>query len=232
MLGLFAMSNRNCKLTTPVVFVLLMIINFSINTSVYAGQNMIKAKVIATMNAGGYTYAQVDDGSKKVWAAGPKTALKTGDKVSITTSMQMDNFHSDALNRTFPVIYFVNHFKMGEKRGSPHAGLHQKKNTMPVNGVNKIKGGYSIADILASKNSLKGKTLQVRGKVTKVSNKVMGENWLHIRDSSSLKDLVVTTKNSATVGDIVIVKGKLALNKDFGYGYVYPIILENSKIVK
>jgi len=32
------------------------------------------------------------------------------------------------------------------------------------------------------------------------------------------------------VGDIVTIEGKIALNKDFGYGYVYDVIIEDATI--
>jgi hypothetical protein len=60
----------------------------------------------------------------------------------------------------------------------------------------------------------------------------MGKNWLHIRDSSTLDDLTVITKSTVVIDDVVIVEGKLELNKDYGYGYVYPVILEDAKITK
>jgi len=72
----------------------------------------------------------------------------------------------------------------------------------------------------------------VRGKVTKFTANVMGKNWLHIRDSSTLQDLTVTTKDTAVIDDVIIVEGKLELNKDFSYGYVYPVILLDAKIIK
>lgn len=66
----------------------------------------IKGKVIETMNAGGYTYVCIDQGSQKQWAAMPATEVKIGDDVEITSGMKMNNFTSKALNRTFETIIF------------------------------------------------------------------------------------------------------------------------------
>ncbi len=60
----------------------------------------------------------------------------------------------------------------------------------------------------------------------------MGKNWLHIRDSSTLDDLTVTSKDTVAVGDIVISEGKLELDKDYNYGYFYPVILEDATVTK
>jgi hypothetical protein len=34
------------------------------------------------------------------------------------------------------------------------------------------------------------------------------------------------------VGDVVLVKGKLHLDRDFGSGYSYAVIIEEGKVVK
>lgn len=63
--------------------------------------------VVETMNAAGYTYVQVDTGTEKIWAAAPEFPVKVGDRVAIPEGAPMPNFHSNSLNRDFPVIYFV-----------------------------------------------------------------------------------------------------------------------------
>jgi hypothetical protein len=65
--------------------------------------------VVETMDAGGYTYAQlVDHAGAKTWLAGPATKLAVGTKVAGMTGTLMAGFHSDTLKRTFDQIYFVN----------------------------------------------------------------------------------------------------------------------------
>lgn len=65
-------------------------------------------KITQVIAAAGYTYVEIDTGDGKVWAAGPETSLKVGDRTGFDTNMPMANFHSKSLNRDFPVIYFVN----------------------------------------------------------------------------------------------------------------------------
>jgi len=43
-------------------------------------------------------------------------------------------------------------------------------------------------------------------------------------------DLLITSNESAEVGDVIIVEGKLAIDKDFGAGYFYPVVVENAKL--
>ena len=68
----------------------------------------ISGKITDVITAGGFTYAEVDTGKEKVWAAGPgETPLRKGDMVSFSTETPMHNFHSNSLGRDFPVIYFI-----------------------------------------------------------------------------------------------------------------------------
>ena len=195
----------------------------------------ISGKVTEVINASGYTYAEIDTGKEKVWAAGPPTELKAGDMITISSQMPMQNFHSKSIGRTFPVIYFINSYDTGKAASTikkVHPQLQQNKATEPVEGIKKAEGGNTIAEVYADKTGLKGKTVRVRGKVSKFSADIMGKNWLHIRDSSTLDDLTVTSADTAAVGDVVVVEGKLEQDKDYGYGYIYPVILENAKIIK
>ena len=44
-------------------------------------------------------------------------------------------------------------------------------------------------------------------------------------------DLTVTTAGEATVGNVMTFEGKIALDKDFGYGYFYKIIMEDGVVL-
>lgn len=93
----------------------------------------------------------------------------------------------------------------------------------------------TVAELWAQRASLKGKEVAVKAKIVKVTNGVMGKNWLHVRDGSGSKaakdnDLTVTTDVVAKVGDVVTVTGAVSVDKDFGAGYAYPVIIENAKL--
>ena len=63
----------------------------------------------------------------------------------------------------------------------------------------------------------------------------MKRNWIHIQDGTGDEnsyDLVVTTNDEVKVGDVITAEGKLAVDKDFGAGYFFPVIIEEAKIVK
>lgn len=231
-------------------FISLNLLNAGWVNTVNAAQNNIKevhqsdpgkisGKVTEVINMAGYTYAEVDTGKEKVWAAGPVTPLKTGDIIAFSSQMPMKNFHSKSIGRDFPVIYFINQYITDKgtsaatsMTASPHSQIKPQQETKPVKGINKVEGGHTIAEIHTDKSNLNGKTIRVRGLVTKFTANILDKNWLHIRDSSSLEDLTVITDGTASVGDVVIAEGKLELDKDFNYGYFYPVILEDATITK
>jgi len=103
-----------------------------------------------------------------------------------------------------------------------------------LTGIAKADGGKTIAEVYAEKDQLGDATIIVRGKVVKTNAEIMGKNWLHVRDGSGAEgsnDLTVTTAGELPkVGDTVLVSGKVSLNKDFGMGYQYPVIMEDAEV--
>ena len=61
----------------------------------------------------------------------------------------------------------------------------------------------------------------------------MGKNWVHLQDGTGEPgndDLLVTTQEEVAVGDVVVFEGTIVLNKDFGSGYSYEILMEEAKL--
>jgi len=91
----------------------------------------------------------------------------------------------------------------------------------------------SVEAVFKEKTSLKGKQVIVTGKVVKVNNGIMKRNFLHIQDGTGgidTNNLIITSKDTAKVGDQVVVTGTVVLDTDFGFGYKYPLLVENSSI--
>lgn len=198
--------------------------------------NIIQGKVSNVIDVTSYTYVEVDTGSEKIWAAAPTIVVKIGDVVTFSTEMPMKDFYSDSIKRNFSLIYFVNRLTtdtdqaISSRKLLPHANIKPVRQSLK--GINRVKGGKNIAEIHAGKDNLRGKIIRVRGRVTRFAAQVMGKNWLHIQDSSGFDDLTVTTDKVVSVGDVVIVEGKLELDKDYSYGYVYPVIVLDAKVTK
>jgi len=112
------------------------------------------------------------------------------------------------------------------------AGSPGKITTDKVNvAVEKSEGTVTIAELLENKDSYNGKVITISGKITKINKAILGKNWLHLQDGTDFKgayDLTVTTALEPAEGDIVTLTGKIVLNKDFGYGYFYDILMEDA----
>ena len=103
-----------------------------------------------------------------------------------------------------------------------------------LSGIKRADNGQTVAEIVTGKAKFAGKPVAVRARVVKYNTNILGKNWLHIRDGSGgegTNDLTVTTAGTAKVGDLVLVTGVLATNRDFGSGYQYPLIVEGATVV-
>lgn len=186
------------------------------------------------LDAGNYTYLKVNENGNSYWIAVNKMDINPNEYVIFSKSMEMKNFKSEVLNRTFDSVLFVDDAAKStseEQLKSPHQNVATSQDGSIS--INPVDGGYTIEQIYAKKSSLESKTIKVRGKVVKVNENIMGTNWIHIQDgtgSQGTHDLLVTSNESATVGSVIVAEGKVILDKDFGSGYFYNVLLENSKI--
>lgn len=64
-------------------------------------------KVLEMIDTDMYTYIQVSNKGADVWLAASKTKVAKGATINYGTGAVMTNFHSKALNRTFPQITFI-----------------------------------------------------------------------------------------------------------------------------
>lgn len=71
-----------------------------------AADGSISGKVVETMDSGGYTYVCLENGGAKTWVALPQAKVKVGQQVTCQPGMEMKNFTSKTLNRTFASIIF------------------------------------------------------------------------------------------------------------------------------
>jgi hypothetical protein len=113
------------------------------------------------------------------------------------------------------------------------AGLFLVCGAMSVHGLAADAKAKTIATLYQDKVALNGQTVVAEGKVVKVNHDIMGKNWIHIKDGTGeapANDLVVTTKQNAEVGDQVTISGKVSINRDFGSGYAYSLLIEDTTV--
>jgi hypothetical protein len=66
-----------------------------------------KGKVLQIMDAGSYTYLEVEEKGQKMWVAALKVKAAKGDTVEFPDSIPMENFESKTLKKTFDKIIFA-----------------------------------------------------------------------------------------------------------------------------
>ncbi len=204
--------------------------------------------VLEAIDSSGYTYLLIERDGFKDWVAIPELVVAVGEEVELEPGVQMGDFKSKPLNRTFERILFSGGptDKYNEKRkASAHKGVNmseqapgkKKTDAKVVEGlkVEKASGenSYSLSEVMLKKGELQDKIITVRGQVVKASTGIMGRNWIHLMDGSGEKGdnkLVVTTKDSPDVGTVVTATGIFRNNVDFGGGYKYAVIMEEAAI--
>jgi hypothetical protein len=201
-----------------------------------ANPGILNGEIIETMNAAGYTYVLLDTGAGETWVAASETSVKVGQRVSVPAGQLMTGFSSKTLNRNFDRIVFASGiYPEGtlDKTAGQGPGMTGSSRTVVtdahVQAVARAEGGYTVEEILARSSELNGQKVKVRGQVVKFSAGIMGTNWMHIQDGTP-GDLPVTTDALVAKGDLVMVEGVLAVNKNFGAGYLYPVIIEKATV--
>ncbi len=180
---------------------------------------------------GGYTYVRIDSGGEELWVAGPQADIKVGQPVQAGRGSEMQHFESKTLERTFASIQFVPWVRAA-------AGGGRSANAAPaVDPVEALAGGQTVAQLFAEKAAFANKPVAVRGRVIKVTEGVMGTTFLHLQDGTGsaadkTNDLTVTTDDPVAAGQIVVVRGTLITNKDFGAGYRYDVLVDKAKVSK
>jgi hypothetical protein len=198
----------------------------------YGGHSGVTQEVIQTKE---YTYLLMKESNKEQWIAVPLMEAKTGTTYYYDDGFEMSDFESKELNRKFSSMKFLERVSdkpiakdQSENQGQPMP----TGKVIPVKKdihVEQEKGTITFAELYANKEKYAGQAIKIKGKIVKASFEIMGKNWYHIQDGTEHQgnfDLTVTSLKQLNLDDIVIFEGKISLNKDFGYGYLYDILME------
>jgi hypothetical protein len=196
-------------------------------------------KVVAKeiLHTSRYTYMNVEEDGSTFWIAIPRKEVAVGTTYYYRGGLKKNNFKSVEHDRVFETVYLVSDVStdpnmIGMAVGNPHAD-------MPVQTeggkIDPPPGGIRLSELMDNKEKYDGKTVRVKGRVIKLNNMIMNRNWIHINDGS-LKDetidLTITTTENVPLGAVVAFEGVITLNKDFGAGYKYEIIMENAQLLQ
>jgi len=194
--------------------------------------------VAETMDSGGYVYIRLEDGA---WIAANSFAVSVGDKVQYSGAMEMTNFHSKSLDRNFDSILFVSSAGVVSEDGVAKPASLLDSNAprktpagvaSPAPGeIKPLADGKTVADIYAESEQLSGQVVSMNARVVKFNKRIMGKNWITLRDGTGTEPedkIVATSQEVLTPGDLVIVKGTLKTDVDLGRGYFYKVLLEEA----
>jgi len=169
--------------------------------------------------------------------------VKVGDRVAIPAGFAMHDYYSKTLERSFDLVYFVASVDVEgaeghsqPSRAEEHSGRppQPQPTAVDLSGISKAPGGRTVGEIFDHRVNLAGQEIAVRGKVVKFMTRIMGKNWIHLQDGTTgetgADDLTVTTDSVVAVGDTVLVRGVLGVDRDFGYGYKYDVIIEDASV--
>jgi hypothetical protein len=216
----------------------------------------IEGEVLEVLQVSKYTYLRLGEkGAEGTWVAVPTASVEVGARARVGEAMKMTGFTSTALKRTFPVIYFGT-LESGSPAHEaapdldPHAGVvdpsaagamnaaHPPLGPVAVKPVDRAPGpsGKTVAELCAQRTALAGKTVRIHATVVKSTPGVLGHTYLHLRDGSGdaalgTHDVAVTTDATPAVGDVVLVEGVVAIDRDIGSGYKFPTLVENAKLL-
>lgn len=222
------------------------------------GQDSVHAvTVLELINVSNYTYLRVKEGGNEYWLAAPSIETQAGEMLYYEGGMMMTAFESKELNRTFDRILFVgrvvkdraalapakdsvalppNHVPITQGAPVEAAPTGSAKDTVKQQvRVAPAPNGISIGTLLKNPGAYDGKTVILRGKITKYTAAVMGKNWVHIQDGTDFNgkfDMVITTLATLVSGETATFEGKITLNKDLGYGYFFEVLMEDAKVLK
>jgi hypothetical protein len=209
----------------------------------------VPGKVLEVRNVEGYTYLKLETAAGEVWAAVPTSSVKPGAQVAIGSPMVMKDFESTTLKRKFDRILFgqlvdpaapTAAAPVAAAAVSPHAGgAPVAKPAVSLAPMAKASGpdARTVAEVHARKAALQGKTVSFRAQVVKVNTGIMGKNWLHLQDgtgsaANGSNDVIVTSKDTAAVGEVITARGVVHTNVDLGMGYAFEVLVQDASLRK
>lgn len=205
-------------------------------------QNFHEVVITEVLQAKNYTYVKATENNKEIWMAILKGDIKVGGTYYYDQAMEMKNFKSKDLDRTFESVYFLEGLYQNPndftKAGvmAPKDATHGTKEEGERKEISipEEEGVKSIEFLYENKEDLASQKVIVKGVVTKYNPGIMNKNWVHIQDGTggeSTFDLTITTLDEAQLGTIVKFEGTVVVNKDFGHGYKYDLLLEDASIL-
>jgi len=228
--GIFSEENTNSQITNK--------------TQSSFAEGLHTVVINEKLPASKYVYLKVTEAEEQYWIATRNQDIKIGGTYYYRSGLLKTNFESKEYNKVFEKIYLVsslipeNHRNTTSSVKSDNTKkeenlIHKEASRAQTEKIIKQKGSITIAEIVANPQKFEGKTVQLTGKCIKINPNIMDRNWIHLQDGSKDDfDLVVTSNTFIPEGKIITIRALVSVNRDFGAGYRYDLILENGIIIE
>lgn len=201
-----------------------------------------KVTVAEVIQANAYTYLSVDEEGDVYWIAVSKIEAFMGETYYFSDAMEMKNFKSKDLDRVFESVLFVQNLSKEPIEAAESMPAHATQipgapvlNKKEIH-IQAAEGAITLKELFSNKKKYQGQKVTVSGEIVKVNYGIMNKNWFHLQDgteSDGNYDLTITSlEEGIELGQTHTFEGTLVLDKDFGYGYAYEVLLEEAVIKK
>ena len=194
-------------------------------------------QVLMGKHAGKYTMILVEEMGEQYWIAANFIDIAPGDQIEFIGGILMRDFHSAAMNHTFPEILLVTNIRIAEQVDvpgdveMPQTAPEPREVAIPTEPVAQQAGQVSVADLFATRDDLAGKTISLTARVIRVSANIQGKNWIALADGTGIEpdnQVMVVTSETAMLGDTVTATGILRSDHTVGMGHSFKVLLEDA----
>lgn len=168
------------------------------------------AVVKEVLQDGKYSFVRVSGDEVDRWLITASVEVVEGDHINYKEGLVKRGYKSTSLDRVFEEVTLVSSFSVAQTNAGANHGV------------------LTTSEFLSQASELEGQIVRVKGVVAKVNANIMNRHWVHLSESlNGTTDVVVTTQTILPVGHEVVYEGEVVLDKDFGAGYVFKILIEN-----
>jgi hypothetical protein len=236
--------NLNRKMKKPVIGFLLVSISLLCvmispgQTGQERAQKIQLAVIREVLQTTSYTYLHVKADTGMQWLAVRSMDARVGDTCYYTGGLVMPDFTSKELKRTFDKVIFMEGVSKTPEGTNKHSGAIPEHGSKTNPGkldiaITAAPDGITVAELFKNKDNYNGKMVKIRGQVVKFKSGIMGKNWVHLQDGTAFGDkfdLTATTSSTVSVGEVITLESKVTINRDFGSGYFFEVILEDALV--
>ena len=191
-----------------------------------------------------YAYLSVTDGATNGWIIAPAMTVPLNSELTVEHYIRALDFEALEIDRRFDVVLLaarVNGAGVRLKETGEEAAVDP---VLPASGVTQVqvsirrvkvaRADVVIAELRAQRADLTDRRIKLRGQVIRVVPRVRDRNWVWLRDASADGDfgsLPVVLDRAVEIGQVLLVEGRVSINRKFRIGGVHPVLLEDAVVL-